>query len=32
MADTANAAYRVETDGFFGELFLPRRTGFRGRR
>lgn len=31
MADTANAAYRVETDGFFGELFLPAEDRFPGK-
>lgn len=23
MADRANNTYRVDTDGFFGELFVP---------
>lgn len=31
MADTANAAYRVETDGFFGELYLPAEDRFPGK-
>ena len=31
MADTANAAYRVETDGFFGELYLPVEDRFPGK-
>lgn len=31
MANTANVAYRVETDGFFGELYLPAEDRFPGK-
>ena len=31
MTQTANTSYRVETDGFFGELFLPHEDKYPGK-